>query len=49
MSKETSDTLGNQKRFNYALQAKSKEQFVEQVLDRMDGAEVTLEEVRKQP
>lgn len=32
MSKETSDTLGNQKRFNYALRAKSKEEFIEQVL-----------------
>jgi len=33
MSKETTDRLGNQKRFNYALQAKSREQFIEQVLD----------------
>ena len=32
MSKETTDTLGNQKRFNYALRAKSKEQFVDEVL-----------------
>ncbi len=32
MSKETSDTLGNQKRFNYALQATSKTQFVKEVL-----------------
>ena len=32
MSKETTDKLGNQKRFNYALQAKSKEQFVKEVL-----------------
>lgn len=32
MSKETTDRLGNQKRFNYALQAKSKEQFVKEVL-----------------
>jgi hydroxyacylglutathione hydrolase len=32
MSKETTDRLGNQKRFNYALQAKTREQFVEQVL-----------------
>ncbi len=38
MSKETTDTLGNQKRFNYALQAKSKEQFVEQVLDGLTTA-----------
>ncbi|MDP5120911.1 MAG: rhodanese-like domain-containing protein, partial [Spirosomaceae bacterium] len=33
MSKETTDTLGNQKLFNYALQAKTKEEFVEKVLD----------------
>jgi rhodanese-related sulfurtransferase len=33
MSKETFDTLGHQKEVNYALQAKSKEEFVEQVLD----------------
>src|SRR5690606_38454046 len=33
MSKETSDTLGNQKRTNYALQPMSKEEFVEKVLD----------------
>ena len=33
MSKETTDTLGNQKRFNYALRAKSKEEFIEKVLD----------------
>ncbi|SEL06871.1 MBL fold metallo-hydrolase [Parapedobacter koreensis] len=32
MSKETTDTLGNQKRTNYALQAISKEEFVKQVL-----------------
>ena len=32
MSKETTDLLGNQKRFNYALRAKSKDEFVEQVL-----------------
>ncbi len=38
MSKETTDTLGNQKRFNYALQAKSKEQFVEQVLEGLTTA-----------
>lgn len=38
MSKETTDTLGNQKRFNYALQAKSKAQFVEQVLEGLTTA-----------
>ena len=32
MSKETSDTLGNQKKTNYALQDMSKEQFVKEVL-----------------
>ncbi|MBN7812975.1 MBL fold metallo-hydrolase [Algoriphagus sp. H41] len=32
MSKETSDTLGNQKKTNYALQPMSKEEFVKQVL-----------------
>ncbi|ADB42136.1 MBL fold metallo-hydrolase [Spirosoma linguale] len=31
MSKETTDTLGNQKRFNYALRAQSKEAFVKEV------------------
>lgn len=38
MSKETSDTLGNQKRFNYALQAKSKADFVEKVLSGLTTA-----------
>lgn len=38
MSKETTDTLGNQKRFNYALRAKSKEEFVEKVLDGLTEA-----------
>ena len=33
MSKETTDTLGNQKRFNYALRTKSKAEFIEKVLD----------------
>lgn len=33
MSKETSDTLGNQKKTNYALQPMSKEEFIKQVLD----------------
>ena len=33
MSKETTDTLGNQKKTNYALQPMSKENFVDQVLD----------------
>lgn len=33
MSKETTDTLGNQKKVNYALQEMSKENFVKQVLD----------------
>ncbi|SHN12978.1 Glyoxylase, beta-lactamase superfamily II [Cyclobacterium lianum] len=32
MSKETSDTLGNQKKTNYALQEMSKEAFVKEVL-----------------
>lgn len=31
MSKETTDTLGNQKRFNYALRAQSKDAFVKDV------------------
>lgn len=38
MSKETTDRLGNQKRFNYALQAKSREEFIEQVLDGLTPA-----------
>lgn len=38
MSKETTDTLGNQKRFNYALKAKSKEEFIEKVLDGLTEA-----------
>ncbi|MFD2932341.1 MBL fold metallo-hydrolase [Spirosoma flavum] len=38
MSKETTDTLGNQKRFNYALQAKSRTEFVEKVLDGLTTA-----------
>lgn len=33
MSKETSDTLGNQKKTNYALQPMSKEEFIKKVLD----------------
>lgn len=33
MSKETFDTLGNQKQVNYALQPMSKEEFIEKVLD----------------
>ncbi len=33
MSKETTDTLGNQKKTNYALQSMSEEAFVKQVLD----------------
>lgn len=33
MSKETTDTLGNQKRTNYALQPMSREDFIEKVLD----------------
>lgn len=33
MSKETTDTLGNQKKTNYALQAMPKEVFVKKVLD----------------
>ena len=38
MSKETTDTLGNQKRFNYALRAKSRTEFVEKVLDGLTTA-----------
>lgn len=33
MSKETSDTLGNQKKTNYALQPMRKEAFIDEVLD----------------
>jgi len=33
MSKETTDTLGNQKKTNYALQDMTKEEFIESVLD----------------
>lgn len=33
MSKETTDTLGNQKKTNYALQPMSKEEFIQKVLD----------------
>ncbi len=33
MSKETFDTLGNQKKVNYALKAESKEQFIKEVTD----------------
>ncbi len=33
MSKETTDTLGNQKKTNYALQPMSKEEFIRQVTD----------------
>jgi glyoxylase-like metal-dependent hydrolase (beta-lactamase superfamily II)/rhodanese-related sulfurtransferase len=33
MSKETVDTLGHQKQVNYALQAKSKEQFVKEITE----------------
>jgi len=38
MSKETSDTLGNQKRFNYALRAQSKAQFIDEVLNGLTKA-----------
>ncbi|MEZ0539145.1 MBL fold metallo-hydrolase [Fibrella arboris] len=38
MSKETTDTLGNQKMFNYALRAKSKEEFIDQVLEGLSKA-----------
>jgi len=38
MSKETTDTLGNQKATNYALRAPSKEAFVEQVLAGLTAA-----------
>jgi glyoxylase-like metal-dependent hydrolase (beta-lactamase superfamily II)/rhodanese-related sulfurtransferase len=33
MSKETFDTLGNQKQTNYALRAKTKEEFIQKVTD----------------
>lgn len=33
MSKETSDTLGNQKKTNYALQPMTKEAFIKEVLN----------------
>lgn len=32
MSKETTDTLGNQKKTNYALQEMNEDQFVEAIL-----------------
>ncbi|MFC5409969.1 rhodanese-like domain-containing protein [Larkinella bovis] len=38
MSKETTDTLGNQKRFNYALRAQSKEEFIKAVLEGLTQA-----------
>ena len=38
MSKETTDLLGNQKRVNYALRAKSKAEFVEKVLAGLSAA-----------
>ena len=38
MSKETTDLLGNQKRFNYALRAQSKVEFIEKVLDGLSAA-----------
>ncbi len=38
MSKETTDTLGNQKLFNYALRARSKDEFVDQVLEGLSKA-----------
>ncbi len=38
MSKETTDTLGNQKRFNYALRAQSKAQFIDEVLEGLTKA-----------
>ncbi|MGV3557185.1 MBL fold metallo-hydrolase [Larkinella arboricola] len=38
MSKETTDTLGNQKRFNYALRAQTKEEFTKAVLDGLTKA-----------
>ncbi len=38
MSKETTDLLGNQKQFNYALRAKSKDEFIEKVLDGLTTA-----------
>ncbi len=38
MSKETTDSLGNQKRVNYALRANSKAEFINQVLDGLSVA-----------
>ncbi|GAB3321248.1 MBL fold metallo-hydrolase [Larkinella ripae] len=38
MSKETTDLLGNQKRFNYALRAQTKEEFIKVVLDGLTEA-----------
>lgn len=38
MSQETTDTLGNQKRLNYALRASSRNEFIEQVLDGLTTA-----------
>jgi hydroxyacylglutathione hydrolase len=38
MSKETFDTLGNQKNKNYALKAKNKETFIHEVLKDLDPA-----------
>lgn len=38
MSQETTDLLGNQKRVNYALRAKSKGEFIEKVLDGLSAA-----------
>ncbi|GAB3266398.1 MBL fold metallo-hydrolase [Larkinella harenae] len=38
MSKETTDTLGNQKRFNYALRAHTKAAFIEAVLEGLTQA-----------
>ncbi|WP_128546530.1 MBL fold metallo-hydrolase [Larkinella soli] len=38
MSKETTDTLGNQKRFNYALRDQTREEFIGAVLDGLTKA-----------
>lgn len=38
MSKETTDSLGNQKQRNYALKAKSRDEFIEKVLDGLSAA-----------
>ncbi|RYC67544.1 MBL fold metallo-hydrolase [Spirosoma sordidisoli] len=38
MSKETTDSLGNQKRYNYALKAQTRDEFIRQVLSGLSAA-----------